>query len=312
MAVHLIVGESYQQINEELAIIVFPEAQDITFDMFKNNIYEVIEEAATFSLFSDQKNIFVRSSELFFNKAQDEEIALLKKYLANPNELANLIFIANKNLQLTKNELVNLIKKEHHYINLKNYDVNQIFGKVQIKCKQINISLDRHAIYYLINNSGNDYDLVCSELNKIELYYLNQDNRKPQFDDIKNILFNNQELNIYRFIDDLTNKYLSSAIERLNNLELNNIDITYIINTMVKNYRNLYNIKVFREQKDIESAKKLLKLADWQFSKLLDASYRYDNQELLEIIIKLGNLDWQFKTGKIDGYLGLEFIILEI
>ena len=312
MNIYLIKSNSLKLINDELNNILTPDSLIINMDLSQNTISDLIEEAATFSLFNEKKFIIARNIHLILNKLNDSDLNLFKRYLELPNEQTVLVMLADSQLKEEDNEIIKIIKKRYQYLFLKNLNVTQIFNKIEIYLKENNLIMNRETIYYLINNSLNNYDLVFNELNKIQIYYFNESKRQVNMEDLKNIMYTSTDNNIYRFISDVTNKIIIDALEKLQVLKIYKVEPVIIFTALAKDYRNLYNLKNMQLRKKLDQEKKNFKLEEWQINKLLDASYKYQLFELENILLKIGSLDEQYKAGQIDGYLGLEFFLLQL
>ncbi len=312
MSIYLIKSNSTKQINEEISKIISSEDIIINFDMSESSLDELIEEAATFSLFNDLKFIVARNSEYLFNKINEDDQALLTRYLNSPNEQTVLIFIVNNQLKDNAPDIIKIIKDKYKYLVLQEYKVNQIYAKVEEYLNLNKIIMNRDAIYYLINNSLNNYDLVFNELEKINIYYENEEKKVVNNEDLKNIIYTSTENNIYKFINDISNRNIIDALDKLAVIKLYKVDITLISTSLAKNFRNIYNLKILRHEKNHELEAKIFNLKSWQLNILLTSTYKYQESELLNILKELGELDYKYKTGQIDGYLGLELFLLKL
>ena len=94
MKIVLINGESILLINEAVSSIIKDNKNVTSFDMNGCGIEDILLEAGYFSMFEEEKFIIVRNANFFgSSKLNEKDISSLLKYLENPNNLTNIIFM---------------------------------------------------------------------------------------------------------------------------------------------------------------------------------------------------------------------------
>lgn len=307
---YLISSTSYRLIDEEISNIVKDATNISKFDLTFDDLNNILEEAAYFSLFDEKKYLIVRNAEMFTaNKIKIDEEALIN-YLENPN-LNTIIIFTTLNKIDSRKKLTTLFKKNNEIISIKQLSAKEIYTKLEAKLKKEKYKVSVDSLYYIINNSLNNYDLAYNTLEKIKLYYSDEKDIKQS--DIENLIPINIESNSFKFVDAVVNCEYKNASKILHDLYLNKVEPFSLINLLFREYKLLLQVKVLNRKK-ISKAEimKSLNLQDWMLDKYLRNCFSYSEKELEHIINNLLNLDYKIKSGKIDKKLGLDLFILNV
>lgn len=307
---YLISSTSYRLIDEEISNIVKDATNISKFDLTFDDLNNILEEAAYFSLFDEKKYLIVRNAEMFTaNKIKIDEEALIN-YLENPN-LNTIIIFTTLNKIDSRKKLTTLFKKNNEIISIKQLSAKEIYTKLEAKLKKEKYKISVDSLYYIINNSLNNYDLAYNTLEKIKLYYGDEEDIKQG--DIENLIPINIESNSFKFVDAVVNCEYKKASKILYDLYLNKVEPFALINLLFREYKFLLQVKVLNRKKLSKTEiMKSLNLQDWMLDKYLKNCFSYSEKELEHIISSLLNLDYKIKSGKIDKKLGLDLFILNI
>lgn len=311
MAIHLICGDSAKLVNDKIKSLIGAN-NAISFDMLQTSIEEVVEEAATFSLFADQKYLILKNSHVIFSKISESNKELFIRYLQSPNDLTTLILVSSETPK-ADNEIYKVLKTNHSVTNIKNPTIREVYSFIEQYFKENDLMITKDMIYYIINNSLNNYDMALNEAKKIVMYYSNKNAKKTNTTDIQNIVYTSNENNIFHFTNEVLAKNLDSSLEMLNSLKLYKVEPVVIYAALAKELRNLYNVKILTSMNyNVESIADELGIKDWQIKKLQDRMYLFKEKEIRRILLKLGKLDYDYKRGQVPGYTGLELLLISI
>ena len=233
----------------------------------------------------------------------------LIKYLEEPNEKTTLIFVTGNKVDERK-KLTTIIKSKYKYINIKNPTIKEIYTKLENIFKKDKYKIDSKSIYYIINNSLNNYDLAYKNVEKIKLFYL--DEKDVKYEDIVKITSVNAEENNFKFVDSVIGKDIKNTMKLLEDLLLNKNDPLMLINLLIREYKLMYQVKELSAQTSKMDIMKKLKLQDWQLEKILKNNYEYKKEELYNNLEKLLEMDYDIKRSRIDKKLALELFILSL
>ena len=311
MKIVLINGESILLINEAVSSIIKDNKNVTSFDMNGCGIEDILLEAGYFSMFEEEKFIIVRNANFFgSSKLNEKDISSLLKYLENPNNLTNIIFICSEKIDARK-KITKLMKEKYEIITIPNLKYYEIENRIEKHFLKASYKIDKDTVKYIVASSLNNYDLAMSECEKIILYYNNPCYIKRE--DVENIVSKSINANNFLFVDALIEGDLEKSLNLLNDLKTMKVEPTILISLIARDIRIMLNVKKLLEQNKREyEILSELNLMDWQLEKYLKKAFPYKIKELEEWLVKLTNIDLKIKSGKLDKYYALELLILEI
>lgn len=265
----------------------------------------ILEDASTFPLFSNQKMIIVYEANLFSgNVKQDEETKMLENYLQNLNTNTILIFISSDEKVDTRKKIVKLLNEKKMLIECKQPDNLQNLIKEQLEGYDISYN----TILKLIDRVGNDGLQLISECEKLKLYKI--EDKKIEDKDLE-IVTKNIDTNIFKFIDDIINKKHDKVIEVYKELVNQGEEIIAIVIMISNQVRLLYQVKElllqgYTEKEIAES----LEIHPYRVKLAHEKSRQYKSSTLLKLLEQLADLDYQIKTGEVNPQIGLELFLL--
>lgn len=311
MKIYLISGESYLLVNEKISEIIKDSKNISTLDLSINTVEDIIVEAGYISMFEEEKYIIVKNANFFGSgKLKDAEQNLILNYFSNPNPLTTLIFVCYEKLDLRK-KITKEVKEKYSLINIPTLKGYEIENKLDAYFKKFNYNIDIETIKYIVSSSLLNYDIAISEASKIILYYNNPCHIK--IEDVQKIVAKNINNNNFLFVDALVEGNLEKSLELFNDLKIMKVEPTILISLLARDFRIMLSIKKMQEQnlREYEIMNEL-KLSDWQLEKYLKKIFPFKIKELESILLKLAQLDLDIKSGKIDRYIGLELLILDL
>ncbi len=311
MKIILVNGESRLQINEVISNIIKDNKNVTSFDLSIDSIEDIILEAGYFSLFDEEKYIVIRNANIFGSaKISEKDTELLLNYFKNPNTLTNIIFVCNEKLDNRK-KITKVLKEQYEIKIIPVLKYFEIENKVSDYFKAKGYQIDKETVRYIVQNSLNQYDIVMMEIEKIMLYY-----EKPctiNKKDIENIISKSINTNNFALIDAIIDGNLEKSLSLWEDLKTMKVEPTVIISLLARDIRIMLQIKLLlnANKREYEILNEL-KLMDWQLEKYLKKAFPYKIKELEGWLVRLANLDLQIKTGKIDKFMAIDLLILDI
>lgn len=273
-----------------------------------NNVEDIVNEAETISMFSNNKLIIIDSTSYLSDKKEVDNIKLLEDYFDNFNSNSYLLFICYSSSVDSKRKLVKLIstkgiskKIEANDDYLCDYVINYFNNN--------GYKFDKFLATYLINRCGNNIDNLTNEMDKLMLYKM--DNKNITKDDINMLTDENIDDTVFDLVGAIIKKDTNKAIKLYNNFVLNGMDSSQIINLLASQIRLLFQVKrLYNEGKSNEEIAKILEFKSvYRVKYLLSDSYYYTEKDLLKYLYKLAELDHDIKLGLVDGNTGIELLI---
>ena len=305
--VYLLYGNKEFQINEEIKKISqnIDEMNISKYDLNNDPLSLAIEDAETFSLFSNQKLVIIDNANMFTGStAKDSE--LIEKYLNNINKNTILILIVHNDKLDTRKKITKLIKKVGKVLEFNDeLDVTSLVRKL---LKDYNI--DYKTIKLFIDRVGNNTKKKKNEINKIKIY---KDQDKTITDeDILNLTTKLIEIDIFKLIDYIVKKDKEKALELYYKMLKMNEEPIKIIVILANQFRIMYQSKELLKkgysEKDIAS---ILKIHPYRVKLAIQNSRNYTSETLLKYLNNLANIDIGIKTGTLNKDLALELFILK-
>ena len=303
--VYFISSNSYHIRMEEVNKIFKTLDNVEVVDFNDTNLSEIINIALMPSLFNDTKNLLVKNTN--FSK-EDKALETLEKLIEDEETNSTVVFLFNDKLDERK-KVVKLLKEKNRYIYVKPLSYKDINLKLINRCKKKGYKLSDSNASYITLRSLSNYDIACIELDKVFLYY-----HVPceiKLSDLENITSKSVDDNNFKLVDAIIAKDIEKSFELIKNLKLFKIDPLVITSLLAREYRFMLISKdLINKGYSTVTICKELNLVDWQANKLVNNSYSYSIRELEDKLLELLELDYKFKTSKIDKYLGLEMFVL--
>lgn len=314
--VYLICSDSVRLLEDEVKKITKDKVVT-TYDLNNDSLNDVLDEASYFSLFDEMKYMVVKNASIFgaSKKKKDEESTSNKKderllsYLEEPNSHTTLIFTYMGKMD-SKKKIGKIIKDKYSYIEVGGLKAKDIYTLLEKKLKNDGYKIDKNSLYYVINNSLNNYDLAYNEVLKIELYYGKGCN--ILFDDVTNIVSRTIEESNFKFIDAVMEKNIKEAFSIYDDLMIQKVEPLLLLILISKEIRNTLLVKKLIAKKNKKEMMSILDIHyDFMIDKLINRSYSFKEEELEKYLVELCDFDYQVKSGKISNKLALEMFILD-
>lgn len=309
---YLLYGNESFLIDKEIKNIInknkIDELNISKYDLEVNTLNEILEDANTISLFSDNKLIIVENS-FIFNRVQNKKIdniENLENYLKNKNDTIIIFVDNNEKIDSTK-KIVKLIKekgiiKEFNPLKNINSTVKTMFDDYKITDSNVNL---------LINRVGNNLELIYQEVEKLKIYKITDKNIFKE--DIENITVENINIDIFKFVDDIINKNKKEAIKTYKELLKLNEEPIKIVALLASKFRLMYQAsKLAKKGYTEDQISEILNMHKYPVHLAILSGYKYNPQILLKYLNDLANLDIGIKTGEKDKELALELFILSL
>lgn len=311
MNIYLFETSSRVLLEEQIAKILKDSNNKVIYNAETTNIEDILEEASYVSMFDEMKYVIVKNSSFFgTGKLKEKEEQLLLNYLENPYPLCTLIFTTYEAVDNRK-KITKLLKEKFCYQKIETPKGLELYNKVASLLIEKKYLAEKDTINYLINACLNNYDLICNEIDKIDLYY--QKPTKINLENIKHIISRTMTDNNFKFIDIVINKDLKKAFPYLEELITLKVEPLTLINLLAREYRNMLLLKKLNDEhyskKDILS---LLQLQEWQYDKTSKNAANYHIDDLKDYLVNLEKLDYQIKSGQIDKVIGLKMFLLDL
>ena len=305
---YLISSDDIEALNDKINEI--KNSYNIEFDVIKydleeDDIYNIIDELTTISLFDNPKFIIVKSIN-YASKARETQITEMLKAMNNQD--------SNNVLVATSLEKIDF--KDENISRLRKY---MIYFDIKIK----NIPLEEYAKTILNKNGYNIDDQAVNQLAKYSLNlatlknninilmsYKNED-KNIKIADVSLMIKQPLDDNIYNLIDMVLNKNKKGIFKIYNDFKIEKIEPPVIIGYLINKFQEMYDVYILAKGgADQQTIMDLFNVSSGKAYYMLKNSKQVSIEEIKKNLDDLINLDYNIKTGRIDQHLGLELYLL--
>lgn len=308
---YLIYGVDKYLIDKEIDKIIKKNKIDnnsiIRYSLNEDSIDNILEDANTFNLFSDTKLIIVNDANIF-TSSNDILTDKIINYLNNYNDKSYLVFTLLSDKIDNRKKITKVMSDKGNVIDLnkKEVDINYIISYLKENGYQINMSDAR----MILNKVGNNLFSINNELDKLMLFKL--EDKVIDKNSIDLLINENIDSSLFALVDSITNKDKDKMLKLYHECLLES-DPIMIINMLANKYILLYQVKrLISDGYSDDKIAKELEVHPYPVKLARNMCYSYSVKEILDIILKLANLDKDIKLGNVNGEVGLEFLLLSI
>lgn len=303
------IDEGFETLN-----YVYMEGKSVTQD-------DIINACETLPFMSEKKIVVVEDSSVFKSNKEKSSSKedVLSDYTKNVNESTCLIFILKENKVDNRKKIIKNIKKSGRVVELEQLKNEELNKWVMKEFRDSKKSINRNIASYFINSTSyldrnseiTLYDLE-NEINKVINYVGDKD--EITNDDIEYTKPKNLENDIFKLVDYISQKNTSMAMEMFNEMILSGEAAQLIMHMIVRQMRLLLTSKLLKEKGyDTKSiGQKINVYHSFIIQKLINQGRSFKEEELITSLKKCRDTDRDIKTGKIDGKLGMEILIVEL
>ena len=317
--IYLIYGEQYPTIKKHLKKLKnqilgedFDEFSYVSLSCKTTLVQDIVSEASKPALFSPKKMIV--ASEPYFlttskekvdiEKHQDYEV--LKKYLQNPSEYSDLVFVLEGTNIATKNEIYKLISKHGKVIVVEQMSqaqfasvAGQYFAKAQVKIEQ-------KALDELVFRCGMDLSKFLMEANKLCLY-----SSDITLKDVEALVSTKPEQNAFAIAENLIKGDIKKALKIYYDLRMLKEEPVRLIALMASQFRIITEVgHLSLNGGTKESIASNLGIHPFRVQLALNNLQFLPYYRAQLVLDKLYDLDYKIKSGQISPYYGFEMFLL--
>ncbi len=282
----------------------------------EQNIQEIIEDIETPSFGYEKKLIIAKNTGLLKketkkktgdnNKIKDKLNLYINENIKVINQSIILIFIEEE--VDNKSELYQTIEKNGVVCKFDFQKPLQIEQRIKSICNSYKVQIDSQTIKYFIECCGTNMQDLINEIRKLIEYV--GENGTIKKEDIDKLSIKKLESIIFDLTDNLGNKDILGALQVLKNLIYAKEPLAKILITLYNHFKKIYITKIaLNTNKDLASSLNLKPNQLFLTTKYKVQSKYFSQKDLRNILQELCNLDYNFKSGKIDLQIGLETIL---
>ena len=282
----------------------------------EQNVSEIISDIETPSFGYEKKLIIARNTGLFkketkkktgdISKIKDKLVQYIDENIKIINESVILVFVEEE--ADNKSKLYKTIENNGVICKFDYQKPLQIEQRIKAICNAYKVQIDSATIRYFIECCGTNMQDLINEIRKLIEYA--GENGTIKKEDIDKLSIKKLESVIFDLTDNLGKKDISGALQVLKNLIYAKEPLAKILVTLYNHFKKIYITKMaLNANKDLASSLKLKPNQLFLTNKYKAQSKYFKENELRTILQELCDLDYNFKSGKIDLQVGIETIL---
>lgn len=310
--IYLLYGLDNSLIDNKVKKIIndYSDFDIIKYDMNINSIDELINEISMPSLFSKNKLLLINNS-FFFNSNKSVETDDLEKCLNQLDKNIIIIFIDICEKIDNRKRITKLIDKIGKIIEIKKGDRTFIFSYLSDYIKENDFKCDDYTINSLIDNVGDNLNILINELDKLFMY--KNESKLITYSDIEKLTIKNIEDDIFKLTDYIIKKDKVNCFKLYNDFKKNNYEDTYLIGLLASQFRFLLSVKMLSNKgKNKDEITSILAVHPYRVKLALGNLYNYTLNDLIRIIDELFKVDKNIKTGLVNKNVAIELFLANL
>lgn len=273
-----------------------------------NSLEEILFDVDSMPLFGNKRLIIIDESYFFTGEKSSDEHLLekIEKFLNGFSSNNIVLFVVNNEKLDERKKITKLVKKIGKCIEFNaksdaNAMIKDLLKDYDISTSNINL------IKFRINNKS---EVINSEIDKLLIY---KEDKTISEEDIMNVISEYPNIDFFQFIDNIINKKVEETLKTYYELLKLKEEPIKIIVTLANQFRLMYQAKkMFQSgysEKDIvtETGEH-----PYRVKLAISKAQKYKDEDLLEILKKLGEINLNAKKGLVDSKTALEMFIIEI
>ena len=281
----------------------------------ETNVEGLISDIETPAFGYEKKLIIVKKSGLFKKegKKKNQKLVDLKtkvnEYLIeNLNQIIDTTVLVFIEEDVEKQDLYKTIEKNGIVCNFESLKPAETMKRIKAICMAYKVSIEDSTLRYFIEECGTNMQDLINEVRKLIEYAGEKGTITKEAVDLLSI----KQINsiIFDLTDNLGKKNVKEAMLVLNNLIYTKEPIQKILITLYNHFKKLYIVKLSEKyNRNLSECLNLKPNQSFLTSKYKAQSGYFKEDELKRILEELTDLDYNYKSGKIDLNIGLEAIL---
>ena len=275
----------------------------ITLEADSGNPRDILDSISSPSLFSSQRLLFLKRT--YKNKEKSILTERIIEILKEKNNNDYLILWEDHKIK-SNTKYYKFFKENKAVEEIDLPNKRTFFSWLRKELDENNLKIDQSVIKELAERTNYDPERCSNEIKKFKLNNPDSIIRK---EDIESLTADTLEEDIWKLIDAINLEDKVRSINILEKLSKQFVDVNYITSMLARNLRLITLTKYLSdENKQYREIASTLKIPPFTVPSLIRSSSKYSDEKIKKIYMKLSNLDYQIKTGRIDGNLGLTLI----
>jgi len=319
---YLLYGTEQFLINETKNLLVSKtideEEKDFNlsiFDLEEVSIEAALEDAETLPFMGEKRAVLLKNP--FFLTATkgkekvEHDISKLEAYIKEPSPFAVVIFLAPYEKLDERKKITKLLKKQAEVFEASTLNEKELREWIYERSNNFGVLITDLAITQVLQLAGTNLMVITQEIEKMCLYVGQGGEITPE---VVNLLVpRSLEQNIFALIEKIVQRNVTDALRIFYDLLQNNEEPIKILSLLATQFRLIFQVKELSKrgygQQQIAGN---IKVHPFRVKLAAGQARLFTEQELLGIINRIAEIDFEMKNGKMDKQLLLELFIMRL
>jgi DNA polymerase-3 subunit delta len=286
----------------------------VSFDLEEDYLTDAMIEANTISFFNEPRLIILRHPLFLTGKhkkgAIKQDDSSLLAYMDNPAEEVIVVIVADYESLDSRKKIVKELKKKATFVDTAFMAENQVKDFMQRYVKSEGVDITREAMGLFLERTHYQLTLSVREMDKLMLYV--GEEKKITQHDVNVLVSPTIDDNIFHLTDYIMRQDAGAALAMYRELIAQKQQPIAILGLLQSNFR-LYTqiVQLSTAGYDQGSIAKTIGGHPYRIKMAAQAMRAYAPERLMLGYMKLIELDFDIKQGRVDQNLGIEWFILD-
>ncbi len=321
MSIYTVLGEQSVLCEKKIQEIIKQQGIEsfdvISYDMRETTIQRAIFDLQTVAFLSNKKAIVIRNPIFLTGKESKtdlpQDLEGFIKFLENPVTDNVLIIYAPYEKLDERKKVVKLLRKQSEVFTFETYSEQSMKQWAEKKLRDEKIECDSRAVELLVKLTHAKIDVMVQEIEKIILYFLNQDRKYLDVSLVHLLVSRQLEDNVFLLTDAIIQQKIKEAYQIYEDLLTQNEEPFKILILIANQFRLMSQVIQLSKQgyREAEIAK-TLNVHPYRIKLIHGQAYRYELDKIQGSLYQLAQIDYKIKTGDLKKELALEMFILNL
>jgi DNA polymerase-3 subunit delta len=311
---YLFYGPDEFTCSEELAAMreqIAPDLRDFNSASLEGRKLKLDELARVCEAvpFLSERRLVIVSDALKHSKAGKERDEL-RAYLKQVPPTCDLVFVERGDVD-RRNALFTYIKQQGELREFRPRQGADLLRWLGERARLLDVRIDRDTMQHLVDFVGNDSRALVTELTKLATYVGKGGRITREVIDM--LVQDNQEHNLFAFIDSLSQRQSGAALRGLRELLAEGQAAAYILFMLMRQVRILLGVQELAAQRmRADAIAAQLGQKPFVVKKALGQVRSFSRSELEHLHDRLLETDHAIKTGRAQAEVALELLVMEM
>jgi DNA polymerase-3 subunit delta len=281
-----------------------------TYDLDEVSILKALQDAITMPFMSDKKVVVCKNPRFLSSEASltEKELETLNSYLESPMDTTYFIIDANYIKLDERKEIVKRLKKLPNAVETKELSDIEIAGWIKRQCTVNGVDIKDDAIKTFSNLVGKNMHNAKNEIDKLISYV--GPNGIITSEIVNLVVVKEIQNDVFSLSNAIIEQNKPKIISLYKELIENGNDVYYLFSLVAKSMREIYLVNTMLQEgyKQADIAR-VLKVSPGRAYYMVRNAKSLDIEKVKEYIQKLGDLDFNMKSGKVDIKAGFELFL---